>query len=198
MNTVTDFEIFIRNGSLKNNLSGHLLQEYNLTEKIIKSGLDKAAGPWHDSGILCKELKINKDCDGNINIKKTDIPHKITWACSICASSGEILNWKKSPAYRESIQINTNSKIHSNLILPRNDYNELNELCSIETDFCIIINSAVEENSYFHINIAELDILRIIGYISEKINATSPDIVRLSYLRQALLDSYSPGKTAFY
>ena len=202
MNTVTDFEIFIKNGSVKSNLSDDLLRSYIIIQKIIKSSLSKPTGLWADSDIKCRDLHIGKKCEGTINIKKIDIPHKIIWECTSCSISGEILNWRKSPLYREYTKSNgiSGKKPIPNLILHRNDYNDLKMFCSGDIDFWIIINSAKEINNYFHINIAEFDILRILGYISEKIDSSSPDKVKLSDLRHALLDSYSPspGKTAFY
>jgi len=200
MNIVTDFEIFTKNGYLKSNLSEDLMQEYIKAENIIKSGLHKTSGLWHNSGLCCREVHIEKNCEGNIHIKKTDIPHKIIWQCSLCRLSGEILNWRKSPAYREYIKINKNSHTQPapNLILSGNIYNELKSLCSSKPDFSIIINNAVEKNNYFYMNISEFDILLMLGYISEQINSTSADKEKFSNLHHTLINSYTAQKTAFF
>ena len=112
----------------------------------------------------------------------------------------EILNWRKSPAYREYIKINRNSHTQPapNLILSGNIYNELKSLCSSKPDFSIIINNAVEKNNYFYMNISEFDILLMLGYISEQINSTSADKEKFSNLHHTLINSYTAQKTAFF
>ena len=200
MKRVTDYTRFTKNGFLKKDLPEDLSKEFIQTENIIKAGITKPSGEMHNSGICCQDINIGKNCTGTIFTKRTDIPHKLIWKCSKCNSEGEILNWRKSPSYKEHRKIKENSRIQpdSDLILSKNFYNEFKELCSTEIDFFIIINSAVEKNNYFHINIAEFDMLRILEFISWKISSSSPDKVRFTKLRDVLLDSYSPKKAAFY
>lgn len=200
MNRVTDYDNFIKNGSLKRELSEDLRDELINIENLIKTSLNKTSGQLHNSGICCNDLNIGKNCAGTIFIKRTDIPHKLIWECSICTSAGEILNWRQSPSYKKYIKIKENSRTLPSfeLTLSKFFYFEFKELCSTKLGFYIIISSAVEKNNCFYINIAEFDMLRILEFISEKISSNSPDKARFSKLRYALVDSYSPVRAAFY
>ncbi len=193
MGSTVNIENFTHFGTPKRNLTEKEKNLLRKTEALINIASESAKGIIHGSGMKCSDFTGVPSCGGEITVLLTDIPNELHWSCNVCGSEGVIQNWRKSPAYMNSVKKKLREKKQEStkLRLSPESYNQIKILAENKADLLNILDSAEEEDGAYIIPISEFDIMRLIEIIAIRIEMKGLDRPALSALRDEIITSFT-------
>jgi hypothetical protein len=192
MGSTINIECFTRFGTPKKDLSASEQILLKRSETLINLASDSSKGIIHGSGMKCSDF-TGIPCDGEITVLLTDIPNELRWSCSVCRAEGVIQNWRKSPAYINSVRQKLREKKQeaTTLRLSPEGYSRMKKLAADKADLMDILSSAAEQDGLYIIPISEFDIMRLIEVIAIRIEMRDKDRPELSALRDEIITSFA-------
>ncbi len=192
MGSTINIECFTRFGTPKKDLSASEQILLKRSETLINLTSDSTKGIIHGSGMKCSDF-TGIPCGGEITVLLTDIPNELRWSCSICGTEGVIQNWRKSPAYINSVKQKLREKKQeaTTLRLSSEGYNRMKKLAAEKSDLINIFSTAEEKDGFYIIPISEFDIMRLIEVIAIRIEMRDKDRPELSALRDEIITSFA-------
>jgi len=192
MGSSINIESFTRFGTPKKDLSAAEENLLKRSETLINLSSESARGIIHGSGMKCSDF-TGIPCSGEITVLLTDIPNELRWSCDICGTEGVIQNWRKSPAYINSVKQKLREKKQeaTTLCLSPEGYSRMKKLAADKADLMDILSSAAEQDGLYIIPISEFDIMRLIEVIAIRIEMRDKDRPELSALRDEIITSFS-------
>lgn len=193
MGSTINIERFTRFGTPKRDLTEKEQTLFRRTEALINLASDSARGIIHGSGMRCSDFTGIPSCSGEITVLLTDIPNELRWSCDVCGSEGVIQNWRKSPAYINSVKkkLMEKSREATKLRLSQEGYSRIKKLAEDKRDLMDILSSAEEKDGEYIIPISEFDIMRLIEIIALRIETRGGDRPALSALRDEIITSFA-------
>jgi hypothetical protein len=192
MGSTINIESFTRFGTPKKDLSIADEILFKRSETLIILTSDSRKRIIHGSGMKCSDI-TGVPCRGEITVLLMDIPNELRWSCSVCGTEGVIKNWRKSPAYLNSVKQKLREKKQeaTTLRLSPEGYSRMKKLAEGKTDLMEILSSASEKNGEYIIPISEFDIMRLIEVIAIRIELRDKDKPELSALRDEIITSFA-------
>lgn len=192
MGSTINIESFTRFGTPKKDLSIADEILFKRSEILINMASDSVKGIIHGSGMKCSDF-TGVTCTGEITVQLMDIPNELRWSCSVCGTEGVIKNWRKSPAYINSVKQKLREKKQeaTTLRLSPEGYSRMKKLAAGKEDLMEILSSAAEQDGIFIIPISEFDIMRLIEVIAIRIELRDKDRPELSALRDEIITSFA-------
>jgi len=192
MGSTINIESFTRFGTPKKDLSSTDEVIFKRSEALINIASDSAKGIIHGSGMKCSDF-TGVPCGGEITVLLMDIPNELHWSCDVCGTEGVIKNWRKSPAYINSVKQKLREKKQeaTTLRLSPEGYCRMKKLAAEKEDLMGILTSAAEQDGVYIIPITEFDIMRLIEVIAIRIELRDKDRPELSALRDEIITSFA-------
>jgi hypothetical protein len=192
MGSTINIESFTRFGTPKRDLSIADEILFKRSEILINMASDSAKGIIHGSGMKCSDF-TGVPCSGEITVQLMDIPNELRWSCNVCGTEGVIKNWRKSPAYINSVRQKLREKKQeaTTLRLSPEGYSRMKKLAADKADLMDILSSAAEQDGLYIIPISEFDIMRLIEVIAIRIEMRDKDRPELSALRDEIITSFA-------
>lgn len=193
MGSTINIESFTRFGTPKRDLTDTEQILFQKSEALINLASGSTRGIIHGSGMKCSDFTGVPSCSGEITVLLTDIPNELRWSCNVCGSRGVIQNWRKSPAYINSVKkkLREKSLESTTLRLSGEGYARMKKLAENKSDLMSILSSAEERNGEYLIPISEFDIMRLIEIIALRIEMRGDDRPVLSALRDEIITSFA-------
>lgn len=193
MGSTINIESFTCFGTPKRDLSDNEKMLFRKTETLINLASDSTRGIIHGTGMKCCDYTGISSCSGEITVLLTDIPNILRWSCNKCGADGVIQNWRKSPAYINSVKQKLREKKQeaTTLRLSPEGYRRMKNLAFDKADLMEILSSAAEQDGLYFIPISEFDIMRLIEVIAIRIEMRDKDRPELSALRDEIITSFA-------